>query len=45
MIFQDADKGDWSLFYNQQNELVGIISDDFKHDVVLRVSGDFGGEI
>ena len=44
MIFQDVDKGDWSLYYNQAGDkLLGLQSDDFKHDVTLEVHGDFGG--
>lgn len=35
------DKGPWSLYHDQKGILVGVISEDFEHDVVLRVSGDF----
>jgi hypothetical protein len=37
------DKGPWSLFYGPppKRELVGVISEDFERDVVLKVSGDF----
>lgn len=37
------DKGPWHLFYRNKGELEGIISDDFEHDVVIHVSGDFTG--
>lgn len=33
-------KKEWELF-SQGAELIGIISNDFEHDVVLRVEGDF----
>ena len=36
-----TDKGPWSIFTAQDGTLVGVISDDFEHDVVLRVDGDF----
>jgi hypothetical protein len=36
------DKGPWRLYFDVS--MFGVASDDFKHDVVLRVSGDFGGE-
>jgi hypothetical protein len=37
------DKGPWSLFYGPppKRELLGVISEDFERDVVLKVSGDF----
>lgn len=36
------DKGPWTLFYSKSpTDLVGVISDDFEHDVVLHVNGDF----
>lgn len=35
------DNGEWSLFHPKGGN-VGIISSDFKHDVVLYVTGDFG---
>ena len=34
------DKGPWQLFEAEDGR-VGIISDDFTHDVVLYVNGDF----
>lgn len=34
------DRGTWSLFNGTEGS-VGIISSDFKHDVVLYVNGDF----
>lgn len=37
----NMDKGPWQLFYRQNGTLCGVISDDFTHDVVLRVDGDF----
>jgi hypothetical protein len=36
-----SDKGKWSVFYKENGRPEGVISDDFDHDVVLRVSGDF----
>ena len=38
-----TDKGPWSIYTSQDGTLVGVISDDFEHDVVLRVDGDFEG--
>lgn len=36
------DKGNWSIFYdNDTRQAIGVCSGDFKHDVLLRVSGDF----
>ena len=43
------DKGPWEIFYDDrvvdaetgQKRIIGISSDDFEHDVLLRVSGDF----
>jgi hypothetical protein len=37
------DKGPWKLFYGlaPRRELIGLQSDDFEHDVTLKVSGDF----
>jgi len=37
----DIDKGQWSLHYDIRGEAVGVISDDFTHDVLLEVTGDF----
>jgi hypothetical protein len=39
-----ADKGPWSLFYGQDGRLVGVLSEDFTRDVLLRVEGDFADE-
>lgn len=38
-----VDKGPWVLFNSGPPEmkLVGVISEDFEHDVVLQVNGDF----
>ena len=39
------DKGPWKLFHAMAgHKLTGIISEDFEHDVLLRVSGDFENE-
>jgi hypothetical protein len=40
------DKGPWTLLYGAlpDERLVGVISEDFKHDVALKVSGDFEDE-
>lgn len=41
------DRGPWGLFYGDEKparRVVGLISGDFDHDVVLRVDGDFGTE-
>jgi len=40
------DKGIWSLFYGAPPDepLVGVISDDFEHDVALKVHGDFADD-
>ena len=38
------DKGPWRLFYSQDTDLLGVISDDFTHDVLLKVSGDFASK-
>lgn len=35
------DKGPWKLFDRNPGELAGVISEDFAHDVVLYVNGDF----
>lgn len=37
------DKGPWELFHGPAPErrLVGVISQDFTYDTVLRVDGDF----
>lgn len=37
----NMDKGPWQLFYRQNGTLCGVSSDDFTHDVVLKVDGDF----
>lgn len=37
----NMDKGPWQLFFRENGTLCGLISDDFTHDVVLQVSGDF----
>jgi len=37
-----VDKGPWRL-YGAPDNPIGVISDDFEHDVVLNVSGDFEG--
>lgn len=34
------DTGPWRLF-RDQSRVLGVISDDFEHDVSLQVSGDF----
>jgi hypothetical protein len=39
----DADRGYWSVFTQKVGE-IGIISSDFKHDVVLYVNGDFADD-
>ena len=36
----DMDKGPWSLFYDTER-LIGVISDDFKHDGLIALTGDF----
>lgn len=44
------DKGPWEIYYDDDvvdeatgnRRIIGISSDDFEHDVLLRVSGDFG---
>jgi hypothetical protein len=37
------DKGPWELFFGKppERKLLGVMSNDFHHDVVLRVDGDF----
>jgi hypothetical protein len=36
------DKGPWGLFYGKRtDELLGLLSEDFEHDVFLEVNGDF----
>ena len=35
------DKGHWNLCSEPGGKLVGVSSDDFEHDVLLRVDGDF----
>ena len=45
MEFEEIDKGPWVLFHNIDGRLIGIISHDFTHDVVLNVSGDFSDEM
>lgn len=37
------DNGPWTLCYDRAGELSGVESDDFEHDVALRVTGDFEG--
>lgn len=44
--FSDMDKGPWRVFNakpgtEKEGAAIGIQSDDFTHDVLLRVSGDF----
>ncbi len=35
------DKGPWSTLISETDEIIGILSEDFTHDVLLRVDGDF----
>ena len=42
--FKDVDKGGWLVFESADNRIVGLLSNDFKHDVVLKVAGDFESE-
>jgi len=44
--FKLVDGGPWRLYYSAppNKKLVGIISDDFTHDVVLNISGDFAND-
>ena len=35
----DMEKGPWQLYYDEGNPY--LVSDDFEHDVLLRISGDF----
>lgn len=35
------DKGPWSIFTGSSGKLLGVISEDFEHDVHLEVKGDF----
>lgn len=37
------DRGPWQLMYRSDGELSGVESNDFKHDVGLKVTGDFDG--
>lgn len=37
----NMDSGPWNLFYGREGELIGVQSEDFTHDVYLRVYGDF----
>lgn len=37
-------KGPWNIFITEsgsEQKIVGVLSDDFDHDVLLRVDGDF----
>ena len=42
-VFADCDKGPWEVQNRPPNEIV-LFSDDFKHDVMLSIKGDFYGE-
>jgi hypothetical protein len=35
------DKGPWAVFYGSTGKLLGVLSNDFEHDVYLEVHGDF----
>lgn len=35
------DKGPWHIYTGSGGKLLGVISDDFDHDVSLEVKGDF----
>jgi hypothetical protein len=37
------DRGPWTLFFGPppKRDLIGVQSEDFEHDVTLKVSGDF----
>lgn len=37
---RDFDEGPWSVF-SPPSARIGVISSDFRHDVVLYVTGDF----
>lgn len=39
-----VDTGHWDLFEDEDGEVIGLLSDDFRLDVLLRVSGDFGSK-
>ncbi len=39
----EVDRGRWEIFHGS-NGNIGIISSDFKHDVVLYVNGDFASD-
>ena len=48
-LLASMDKGPWEIYYDDrvvngdtgQKRIIGLLSDDFEHDVLLRVSGDF----
>lgn len=42
-LLSSMDKGPWSVFREsiKGGRALGVISDDFTHDVVLKVCGDF----
>jgi len=41
MALGEMDKGDWFVFKSSDESVIGLQSNDFKHDVVLKVTGDF----
>lgn len=38
------DPGPWTVLHNIAGKAVGLLSDDFKRDVLLRVDGDFADD-
>ena len=40
-VLEDMDNGPWRIFYDIRGEAIGVESDDFDHDVLLKVKGDF----
>ena len=44
-LLKDLDAGPWSLIFDgSASRRLGVISEDFKRDVVLWICGDFGSE-
>ena len=39
--FEDMDKGDWLVFESSDGDVIGLQSNDFRHDVCFKVTGDF----
>jgi hypothetical protein len=37
------DKGPWRVMYDALDRAAGVRSDDFEHDVILKIDGDFAG--